>query len=357
VVTQNHQTSLKQINNYKKLIIGRMNKLISPFKRLLFFAYLFFGVFTLVINSAAAATVSDVDIVDISARVPNLTPPTPIASGSSVGYYQTGTVTLNGKTFPNARILILRDGVISTSLVAGANGNFSVTISNLSLGVYQFSIISEDSQGVTSSPLVVNAQVSSVSPVDYSNLVIPPTVVSSPKPTAPLNGTNPPSTGSAGKINGFAPVGSTVQLYDESTGQIAGQVVVDESGKYSIDLPQDKYKIGKTYSFRAKTLFNGAESKLSKPVSIVLGASNTPQTDTSASSPTKDIDSPNKFVDRNKVVELCTDYSRDGRINLVDFSILQFWYEKTNPPKDIDCNGDNYIDLQDFSLLMFYWNG
>lgn len=49
------------------------------------------------------------------------------------------------------------------------------------------------------------------------------------------------------------------------------------------------------------------------------------------------------------------DFNEDGRVNLVDFSILAYWYKKRNPPSHLDVNGDGKIDLVEFSTLIYYW--
>jgi hypothetical protein len=54
-----------------------------------------------------------------------------------------------------------------------------------------------------------------------------------------------------------------------------------------------------------------------------------------------------------------SDLNRDGSINLVDFSILIFWWQTnggdSNPPADI--NGNGRVSLEDFSILLFNWTG
>jgi cysteine-rich repeat protein len=54
-----------------------------------------------------------------------------------------------------------------------------------------------------------------------------------------------------------------------------------------------------------------------------------------------------------------SDLSRDGNINLTDFSILIFWWGKapgdSNPSADISGNGT--VGLEDFSILLFNWTG
>ena len=54
----------------------------------------------------------------------------------------------------------------------------------------------------------------------------------------------------------------------------------------------------------------------------------------------------------------CTvDYNGDGRVDLVDFSILIFWFNKSPVPPDIDCNADGKVDIVDFSIVAYYWTG
>lgn len=54
-----------------------------------------------------------------------------------------------------------------------------------------------------------------------------------------------------------------------------------------------------------------------------------------------------------------SDLNRDGSVNLIDFSILIFWWGtaggNSNPPADINGNGN--VGLEDFSILLFNWSG
>ena len=49
------------------------------------------------------------------------------------------------------------------------------------------------------------------------------------------------------------------------------------------------------------------------------------------------------------------DLNGDGRVNLVDFSILLFYWDSNN--ECADQNLDGTVDLIDFSIMMFYWTG
>lgn len=50
------------------------------------------------------------------------------------------------------------------------------------------------------------------------------------------------------------------------------------------------------------------------------------------------------------------DFNNDGLCNIVDLSILLFWYGKTGPEiVRYDLNIDGRIDLKDISILFYHW--
>lgn len=51
------------------------------------------------------------------------------------------------------------------------------------------------------------------------------------------------------------------------------------------------------------------------------------------------------------------DVNSDAKVNLVDFSIVAYWYKRPSPPNYVDLNGDKKVDLVDFSIMAFYWTG
>ena len=56
------------------------------------------------------------------------------------------------------------------------------------------------------------------------------------------------------------------------------------------------------------------------------------------------------------------DLNKDGKVNLVDFSIAAFWYKRSTSdafkPIEIErLNGDGKVDLTDLSIMAYYWTG
>ncbi|MEK7173742.1 MAG: dockerin type I domain-containing protein, partial [Patescibacteria group bacterium] len=49
------------------------------------------------------------------------------------------------------------------------------------------------------------------------------------------------------------------------------------------------------------------------------------------------------------------DVNCDGRVDLVDFSILAFWQGKSNPPRSVDVSGNGAVGLADFSIVAHHW--
>jgi hypothetical protein len=54
-----------------------------------------------------------------------------------------------------------------------------------------------------------------------------------------------------------------------------------------------------------------------------------------------------------------SDLNRDGKVNLIDFSILIFWWGTAGGNSDpaADINGNARVGLEDFSILLFNWTG
>jgi len=54
----------------------------------------------------------------------------------------------------------------------------------------------------------------------------------------------------------------------------------------------------------------------------------------------------------------CADLNRDNRVDIIDLSILLYYYQKSGPEVALfECNGDLVIDFIDVSIMMYYWTG
>ena len=92
------------------------------------------------------------------------------------------------------------------------------------------------------------------------------------------------------------------------------------------------------HNAKSKASLAGALSSFSSAVSFKVG--------------TQNITAP-KLV--KKVLK--GEVNNDGRVNLIDFSIAAYWYNRTSPPAKVDLNGDGKVNLIDFSIMAYYWTG
>lgn len=271
-----------------------------------------------------AGTVTDFHTLDITAVVPSLTPP---GGGGGTGSVPAASVTISGFSFPDAKLTLLKDGQVITTLIANHDGTFVVVVNSLNFGNYQFSVIAEDSDGVQSSPYVINVPVFNVQGYVYNGIVLPPTIRVNPLVV---------ENGQPTSVFGYAAPGANVLV--GVPGQFNfGSAIADTNGFYQFEVRQ--ILTPGNYFFRTQAQVGGVTSPYSKPVLVLYyGVGQTPPP------------LPSQLA-------ICVDYNHDGRVNLIDFSILLFWFNKTNPPTNIDCNRDNAIDIKDFSILMYFWTG
>lgn len=278
-----------------------------------------------------AATVTSDDNVNISAYVPGVEDAT---GGGGSGNTNLATVVLSGVTFPDAKMTVLIDGQVVSVLIADDTGKFALTINSLNYGNYQISIFAEDPLGVLSAPHVVNVSAFQTQPYFFENIILPPTMQVSQTAVA---------AGQSLTVFGYAPPGATVTATTFESALFSGETVADNSGFYRmvIVLPEDF--TGGTYSLRTKATLGDFSSFYSRPVFVTVGGAG--------------LGIPGLPILPPAQLASCVDYNNDQRINLIDFSILLFWFEKENPPRSIDCDGNNQINIKDFSLLMYYWTG
>lgn len=78
--------------------------------------------------------------------------PSPIVSAGGL-VLLSGVVNFSGKTYEQSNVTLLKDGQVLANLTSGPNGNFYVSVPNITPGNYIFSLYSEDKTGMRS-PLV-----------------------------------------------------------------------------------------------------------------------------------------------------------------------------------------------------------
>lgn len=240
--------------------------------------------------------------------------------GSSVLYQS--TVMMSGYTAPAATVLLLRDGKQALSTQSGPSGLFQAVIPNIERGTYTFSVYSLDAKGRKSATYSTVLAVGQATNNVVSGIVLPPTIA-----------VENDSVGIGEKFDmfGAAAPNATVDILIAQAGSTnTKQYTASTTGSGSWSVAVDGLSSG-TYRIRGRTLLGVSQSDYG--TSLYLGVGQDASPDLSNRS----------------------DINHDGKVNLVDFSIMLSFWNTDNEPADI--NSDGIVNLADFSILLFNWTG
>lgn len=241
-----------------------------------------------------------------------------------------GRVVINGYAFPNSTVTILVDGTSALTERANSSGQFTATIDEIARGVYTFGVYATDSQDVKSSTFTTTFTVTGARGSTLSNVNLMPTIQVSPDPVQPgqtltFSGYAIPDSAVEIETRREGSGGSVTSLTATSNGSGFWSTTVDTSG-----FARDTWKV----RARSTQPDGGRSTNFSQYTFYGVGAEAQEPTSTS-------------------------DLNRDGRVNLIDFSILLFHWNtaggSSDPPADI--NRDGRVSLTDFSIMIFNWSG
>jgi hypothetical protein len=259
---------------------------------------------------------------------PPAPPPTPTVGVPGGGdFLKTSDVTISGKAYPSAKIYLLKDGKESVVISAASNGTWSAKLTGLERGTYTFGIYAIDSKSRKSATISSTVSVISGTGNTVTNIFLAPTV------SAEKTSVDP---GEPFILSGQGTPGSITELTFSKQASGAGDPIVatttvDSNGLWNMDFPtKGLSKSG--YEVKTRAIFtNGDGSGFGRLLSLGIGQDAAP--DLAARS----------------------DMNNDGKVNIVDFSILLFSWGGNDANADI--NGNGKVDLADFSIMIFYWTG
>lgn len=243
--------------------------------------------------------------------------------------YQSGDarVVISGYAYPNSSVGILVDGKFFNTTKASATGAYSITLDEIARGVYTFGVYASGQDQTKSSTFSTSFTVTGGRTSALSNINVAPSILVNPDPVNP---------GQTLTASGYALPNATVSIQN---GKLRSTIMKDitvtsnASGFWTTIIDTAGFSVG-TYQIRAKsTQTDGISTNWSEYTFYGVGQS--------AETP------------------INADLNRDGKINLIDFSILLFWWNTnggdSDPPADI--NRDGRVSLTDFSIMLFAWTG
>jgi len=249
----------------------------------------------------------------------------PGGGGGGPGVKNPATVTFSGFAYPSAVVTHLRNSTVVGTSLAREDGTFINTVS-IDPGLVTFGLFARDDQGLTSATANITLNVKANSHIDISNIFLSPTITAD-KFKLQKGGTL--------RIFGSAFPESLVRLFNNlsTDNNPITTINTGDGGAWEYFFPTENLGEG-GYSLKAN-------AQIDNPFMISPFSENLEFT----------------------IAELAcsgADFNFDSRVNIVDFSILIFYWQRNPAIGNIinictDLNLDNIVDIYDFSILMHQW--
>lgn len=246
--------------------------------------------------------------------------------GSETPPRTTGVV-IKGKAYPGAEIHLLQDGEIIGLTKANSLADFTFIISDITSGVSTFGFWAEDKYGMRSIFLTVTFQVVPDAVTTISGIYLPPTIKTDQVSV---------SKGEVITIFGQTVPETDVYIHIASDNEIIKEIQSDRMGVWTLlldttPLEENDFHVAKAF-FQTESFGASVKSGFGRFVSFYVG-------------------------EQVPDGELCpgADLNKDGKVNLLDFSILLYHWGTGD--LCADQNHDGAVGLADFSIMMYYWTG
>lgn len=279
------------------------------------------------------------ETIDIEATVisntvsPATPPPVPslITNNGVPLIIESGTdkAIFRGKSYPGSSIAVLKNGLIVNELSSYADGTFEVPVNNILPGVYTFSLSAKDENGLRSSSVPYTVVVSSGAITEVNDIIMPPTLTTDKTEVR---------SGDPLIFSGYSIPNSNVTISIFVQGGNTASVLANDRGVWLYNFQTKNISIG-NYNAKARAKIGGINSPYSETVLFTVGTKNTLRKSGSTYSTMR------------------CDLNNDLRVNLLDFSIMAFWYKRLGFPAKVDLNSDKRINLTDLSILAYCWTG
>ncbi len=289
--------------------------------------FVYIGVVTALLVGVVvhAATITDSTAVIISAQVNSSTP----GGGSGGGGVSSPTeIKFSGMAYPSSKVFILKDGVIAATTVADPQARFAVTLADLDSGSYTFSVYGEDDKGRKSTSYSFPVFVTTGTSVTIGGIFLSPTI---DVDKLQVRKGDPIS------IFGQSAPNAEVSIVVHSETEHIKRVPTDSSGAYFLRFDSAPLEYG-NHITKSAAIAATDVSLFSDSAAFRVGDATV-------------------LKEVGACSQLRGDVNCDGRVNLVDFSIMAFWYKKNGVPTKVDLNNDGTVTLVDFSIMAYNWTG
>ncbi len=234
-------------------------------------------------------------------------------------------ISVTGQAYPGRTINILLDTENVGSVRAGNDGRFEFS-TDAPAGTASLGFWATDGAGTRSITFNTTFDVTQGAVTNISGIVLPPTI------RVANQNVNP---GDLVTVSGQAVPSAQIELQISGRGQVL-TTTSGADGNWSIIVNTASFNSSE-HTLKARSITGTGSLKRESTYSSALQL----------------------FVGVNGQATRPSDLNRDGKVNLIDFSILIFWWGtnggNSNPPADI--NGNGRVGIEDFSILLFNWTG
>lgn len=234
-----------------------------------------------------------------------------------------------GRAYPGSTVFLLKDGTLLATVQADPQANFDITAKGFSRGHYNFGLYTKDKAGRLSVRETYPVFLSEGVEVRICGLFFAPTIALDNEEIR---------RGEILTIFGQSAPEVEVSLFVNSANDLIKKIKSNKDGTWLYNLDTAAVEFGE-HTARARARKENEYSNFSEAISFFVGK-----------------------ISKKREEVSCRRYDLncDGRINLVDFSILAYWWKRpltAEAKRRVDFNGDEKTDLVDFSILAYYWTG
>lgn len=233
-------------------------------------------------------------------------------------------VQFSGLAAPNGTVIIKRGGVNIQTSSANAQAGFSVTLTSQPTGQQSYEVTGQDASGLALAPITFALNLVHSTTTAVSGVFLGPSIQ--------LDKTSV-TLGAAVTAAGATAPNSVITVVIPPTLK-RYQSTAAADGTWSVTINTDDLGPG-SYGATARASQPGNQlSALSATVAFAVDAADV-------------------CDDKNTA-----DVNCDGNVDLVDFSILLFYWQETNPTNArVGINGDGRVAIEDFSIMLYQWTG
>jgi len=232
----------------------------------------------------------------------------------------TANLVFKGKASPFMFISFFKNGTLIGTTQASSAGFFEKSFTGLLPGNFNFLLYGEDEKGRRTSYQTYTLNLVAGTTTNVSGIFLSPTISVSPKKVFRKEDIT---------ITGKSFPNSQIKILI-SPGNILKSTTSDSQGNFSFVLNTSFLGLG-VYSARARAFYLGEYSDFSESVDF-------------------------EVLREKEIACRGADLNFDGKVDIVDFSILMYFWGQRNPAnRCANINQSETVDIVDFSIMMYQW--